>query len=73
MVFICIARQLCMYVEGWRDSRRRRRRAREEKAENEQRSDRRKRKARTKRAGGGRKGKRIVAKGRYTLILQEAI
>jgi hypothetical protein len=38
MVFFCIARQIWMYVEGWRDSRRRKKRAWEAKAEDKQRS-----------------------------------
>jgi uncharacterized membrane protein len=68
MVFFCIARQIWMYVEGWRDSRRRRKRAWEAKAEDKQRSQKRTRRAMV--GGRERKSARIVLRGRYTLILQ---
>jgi hypothetical protein len=70
MVLFCIARQIWMYVEGWRDSKWRRKWAREEKADDEKRDRKRRRGARTRIGGRGRKGGRIVLKGRYTLVLQ---
>lgn len=74
MVFICVLRQICMYVEGWRDSRRRRNRAEEENAEDKRRAKKRSKKRRAlgqtgRRTGEGRRV-RIVMKGRYTLMFQ---
>jgi len=74
MVFICVLRQIWLYVEGWRDSRRRRNQVDEDNAEDKRQAKRRSKKrgalGKTSRnAGNGRKVK-IVVKGRYTLVLQ---
>jgi hypothetical protein len=73
-VFVCIVRQIWLYVEGFRDSRRRRNRADDDKAKDKQESKRQARRQRafrkaSRKVGKGRKTK-IIAKGRYTLLLQ---
>jgi hypothetical protein len=69
MVFICILRQIWMYVEGWRDSSRRKDRVDKDKAEDEERK---KGRAKRRALGKARKGRRarIIVKGRYTLVLR---
>jgi hypothetical protein len=74
IVFVCVARQIWLYVEGWRDSRRRKNRANGDDAEQERDAKRRVRRRKAlgrsgTKAGKGRKVK-IIAKGRYTLLLQ---
>jgi len=74
MVFICVLRQIWLYVEGWRDSRRRRNQVDEDNAEDKRQAKRRSKKRgalgkASRNAGNGQKAK-IVMKGRYTLVLQ---
>jgi hypothetical protein len=68
MVFFCIARQIWVYVEGWRDCRRRRRGVKVEKADNEE-HDKKRRKTKAKLVSRRRTRGRILLRGRYTLIL----
>ena len=67
MVFFCIARQVWVYIEGWRDSRRR---AKEEKMDDKKHGRKRRRKTKAKGVSGKRSRGRIVLRGWYTLILQ---
>jgi len=74
MVFICVLRQIWLYVEGWRDSRRRRNQVDEDNAEDKRQAKRRSKKRgalgkASRNPGNGRRVK-IVMKGRYTLVLQ---
>ena len=71
-VLICIVRQTWLYLEGWRDSRRRRNRDDKDRKEGERaRRHMKKRKAlgKASRKAGKSKKAKIVAKGRYTLVL----
>ncbi|KAF1850074.1 uncharacterized protein K460DRAFT_350180 [Cucurbitaria berberidis CBS 394.84] len=67
MVLFCIAKQLCAYVEGWRKGWRKRKRDR-----NVMETEKKHKEIKMKKLKGRKKGghTRIVAKGRYTLILQ---
>jgi hypothetical protein len=72
-VLICVLRQIWLYLEGWTDSRRRRNREDEDRKEGERaRKQMKKRKALGKASRKVGKGKmaKIIAKGRYTLLLQ---
>ena len=74
MVFICVMRQIWLYVEGWRDSRRRRNQVDEDNAEDKRQAKRRSKKKRAVEKTSGKVGRgrrvKIVMKGRYTLVLQ---
>ena len=67
IVFFCVVKQAWIYVEGWRDSRRRERRCKEDID-----TLRKKKKGRFsgRKAGlGFRRGKgKVVVRGRYTLV-----
>lgn len=85
MVFFCIARQVWIYVEGWKDSRWRKRRAQKTSSDDGDARGKKevdqsnrvgkgyeKRWSRKERVVGKRRGRRarIVVRGRYTLVLR---
>jgi hypothetical protein len=73
-VSVCVVRQIWLYVEGWRDSSRRKNRVNGDDAKDERdakrRLKRRKALGRSGRKAGKGRNVKIIAKGRYTLLLQ---